>query len=68
MVWVPFVAPEPGGGKDAGPLGEGSPPGGGVRVFTVMQAAGPLRAGRPETACIGVGGMVKLGEAFQVRR
>ena len=38
-----------------------------VLVFTVMQTAGPLGAERPETVGIGVGGLVKLGEAFRMR-
>ena len=37
----------------------------GVRVFTVMQAAGPLEARKPETVClIGVGGDGKAGRSF----
>ena len=37
----------------------------GVRVFTAMQAAGPLEAGTPETVCwIGVGEDGKAGRSF----
>jgi hypothetical protein len=37
----------------------------GVRVFTAMQAAGPLEAGKPETVClIGVGEDGKAGRSF----
>ena len=65
MVWVPF------GGAQSRVMARvparwarGAHPVVGVRVITVMQAAGPLEAGKPETVCwIGVGDDGKAGAA-----